>query len=149
MKRKVVSQVPKVKKIPQRQCVGCREMKDKKILLRVVRSPEGSVSLDFGGKKPGRGAYVCRDVACLKRARKSRALERAFETAIPPEVYDAMGPPFRLASIGVAAFSGAGPLPLAGRTAWPGGASFLLFPRARFRPGGVPPGEGEIGRAHV
>ena len=90
MKRKVVSQVPKVKKIPQRQCVGCREMKDKKILLRVVRSPEGSVSLDFGGKKPGRGAYVCRDVACLKRARKSRALERAFETASPPEVYDAM-----------------------------------------------------------
>ena len=82
--------MPKVKKIPQRQCVGCREMKDKKILLRVVRSPEGSVSLDFGGKKPGRGAYVCRDVACLKRARKSRALERAFETAIPPEVYDAL-----------------------------------------------------------
>ena len=68
----------KVKKIPQRQCVGCREMKDKKSLLRVVKSPEGVVSLDFVGKKPGRGA------------RKSRALERAFSTAIPPEVYDAM-----------------------------------------------------------
>ena len=82
--------MPKVKKIPQRQCVGCREMKDKKALLRVVKSPEGEGSLDFGGKKPGRGAYVCHDVACLQRARKSRALERAFETQIPAEVYDAM-----------------------------------------------------------
>ena len=82
--------MPKVKKIPQRQCVGCREMKDKKSLLRVVKSPEGAVSLDFGGKKPGRGAYVCYDVSCLKKARKSRALERVFETPIPPEVYDAM-----------------------------------------------------------
>ena len=82
--------MPKVKKIPQRQCVGCREMKDKKALLRVVKSPDGSVSLDFGGNMPGRGADVCHDVACLRKARKSRALERAFETAIPPEVYDAM-----------------------------------------------------------
>ena len=82
--------MPKVKKIPQRQCVGCREKKDKKSLLRVVKSPEGQVSLDFGGKTPGRGAYVCHDVECLKRARKSRALERAFETAIPAEVYDTM-----------------------------------------------------------
>ena len=82
--------MPKVKKIPQRQWVGCRDMKDKKALLRVVKSPEGEVSLDFGGKKPGRGAYVCHDVACLQKARKSRALERAFETAIPAEVYDAM-----------------------------------------------------------
>ena len=78
------------KTIPVRQCLGCREHKPKPELIRVVRSPEGDVSLDFGGKKPGRGAYVCRDVACLKKARKSRALERAFETAIPPEVYDAM-----------------------------------------------------------
>ena len=85
--RKGGPKVPKVKKIPQRQCVGCREMKDKKALLRVVRSPEGAVSLDFTGKKPGRGAYVCPDPACLKKARKSRALERAFETAIPLEVY--------------------------------------------------------------
>ena len=80
----------KVKKIPQRQCVGCREMKDKKSLLRVVKSPEGEVSLDFGGKKPGRGAYVCHDVACLRKARKIRALERAFDATIPPEVFDAM-----------------------------------------------------------
>ena len=78
----------KVRKVPQRQCVGCREMKNKKDLIRVVRSPEGEVSLDFKGKKPGRGAYVCPDAACLKRARKSRALERAFEIAIPAEVYD-------------------------------------------------------------
>ena len=78
------------KKIPQRQCVGCREMKEKRNLLRVVRSPEGEVTLDFSGKKPGRGAYVCHDAACLQRARKSKALERAFETSIAPEVYDAM-----------------------------------------------------------
>ena len=82
--------MPKVKKIPQRQCVGCRVMKEKKTLLRVVRSPEGEISLDFRGKKPGRGAYVCHDPACLRKARKSRALERALETAIPAEVYDAM-----------------------------------------------------------
>ena len=78
------------RKIPQRQCVGCREMKEKKALLRIVRTPEGEVLLDGTGKKSGRGAYVCHDPACLKRARKSRALERAFETAIPPEVYDAL-----------------------------------------------------------
>ena len=82
--------MPKVKKIPQRQCVGCREMKDKKALLRVVKSPEGEVSLDFGGKKPGRGAYVCHDVECLRKARKSRALERAFETQVDAAVYDTL-----------------------------------------------------------
>lgn len=75
------------KKIPMRQCVGCREMKEKKSLIRVVKSPEGEVSLDFKGKLPGRGAYVCPDPACLKRARKSRALERAFSAQIPAEVY--------------------------------------------------------------
>lgn len=80
----------KVKKIPQRQCVGCREMKEKKSLIRVVKSPEGELSLDFVGKKPGRGAYVCHDAACLKRARKSRALERAFELQIPDEIYDSL-----------------------------------------------------------
>ena len=81
---------PKPRKIPMRMCVGCREMKPKRELIRVVRSPEGEVSMDATGKKPGRGAYVCHDVACLQKARKTRALERAFETAIPPEVYDAM-----------------------------------------------------------
>ena len=76
------------KKIPLRQCVGCREMKPKPELIRVVKSPEGEVSLDFKGKKPGRGAYVCPDPECLKKARKSRALERAFSTQIPEEVYE-------------------------------------------------------------
>ena len=80
--------MPKVKKIPQRQCVGCREMKDKKALLRVVKAPDGTVSLDFGGKKPGRGAYVCRNVECLKLARKARRLEKAFSCRIPDEVYE-------------------------------------------------------------
>ena len=80
----------KVKKIPMRQCMGCNEHKPKMELLRVVRSPEGDVSLDFVGKKSGRGAYLCPDGACLARARKSRALERAFETAIPDAVYDAL-----------------------------------------------------------
>ena len=78
------------KKIPMRQCLGCREMKPKKELIRVVRSPEGAVSLDFRGKLPGRGAYVCPDPACLAKARKSRALERAFETALPPEVWEGL-----------------------------------------------------------
>ena len=67
----------KVKKLPQRQCVGCRERKEKRELIRVVRSPEGGISLDFKGKKPGRGAYLCPDLECLKRARKSRALAGA------------------------------------------------------------------------
>ena len=78
------------KKLPMRQCVGCREMKAKKELIRVVRSPEGEVSLDFRGKLPGRGAYVCPDSACLVRARKARALERAFSAPLPPEVYEAL-----------------------------------------------------------
>ena len=83
-------QTPKVKKIPQRQCVGCREMKEKRALIRVVKSPEGEISLDFSGRKPGRGAYLCGDPECLGRARKSRALERAFSVQIPPEVYEAL-----------------------------------------------------------
>ncbi|MCD7917000.1 MAG: YlxR family protein [Clostridiales bacterium] len=78
------------KKIPMRQCVGCREMKPKRELIRVVKSPEGELSLDFRGKKPGRGAYVCPNPACLKKAKKSNALGRAFEGAIPAEVYDAL-----------------------------------------------------------
>ena len=78
------------KKIPVRQCLGCREHKPKRELIRVVRSPEGEISLDFRGKKSGRGAYVCPDMACLARVRKSRALERAFGVEIPPEVYAAL-----------------------------------------------------------
>ena len=75
------------KKIPMRQCLGCREQKPKKELIRVVRSPEGTISLDFRGKANGRGAYVCPDPACLKKAIKQKALERALETAIPEEIY--------------------------------------------------------------
>ena len=76
------------KKIPMRQCLGCREMKPKKELIRVVRSPEGAISLDFRGKAPGRGAYVCRSGECLNKAVKSKALERAFSSKIPDEVYE-------------------------------------------------------------
>lgn len=76
------------KKIPMRQCVGCREMKAKKELVRVVRSPEGEISLDFRGKAPGRGAYVCPQAECLRRAIKSRALERRLDCQIPQEIYD-------------------------------------------------------------
>lgn len=79
------------KKIPQRQCLGCREMKPKRELIRVVRAPDGGISLDFQGKKPGRGAYLCPQADCLKRIRKSKALERAFSLPIPDEVYDALG----------------------------------------------------------
>ena len=78
------------KKIPQRQCMGCRERKNKRDMLRVVRGTDGTVSLDFSGKLNGRGAYVCPDPECLKKARKSRALERCLEVAIPEEVYDRM-----------------------------------------------------------
>ena len=76
------------KKIPMRQCVGCWEMKAKKELVRVVRSPEGEISLDFRGKAPGRGAYVCPQAECLRRAIKSRALERGLDCQIPQEIYD-------------------------------------------------------------
>ncbi len=78
------------KKIPMRQCMGCREMKPKRELIRVVRSPEGSVALDFKGKAPGRGAYLCPDPLCLKKARKSGSIGRALEVEIPPEIYDEM-----------------------------------------------------------
>ena len=75
------------KKIPQRQCMGCRERKNKREMIRVVRSPEGNVSLDFGGKAPGRGAYLCPKPECLKRAIRSKALDRSLEITIPEEVY--------------------------------------------------------------
>ena len=85
-----MEQPKKVKKIPQRQCLGCNEHKPKKELLRVVRSPEGEISLDFTGKKSGRGAYICWDVHCLKKARKSKRIDRSLECTVPEEVYDRM-----------------------------------------------------------
>ena len=75
------------KKIPMRQCLGCREMKPKRELIRVVRSPEGELSIDLRGKTPGRGAYLCRSGECLKRAVKSRALERALSVPVPEDVW--------------------------------------------------------------
>ncbi|WNX85340.1 YlxR family protein [Agathobaculum sp. NTUH-O15-33] len=78
------------KKIPMRQCLGCREMFPKRELIRVVRSPEGEIALDFKGKAPGRGAYLCKNPACLKKARKSRAIARAFACKVPEAVYDAL-----------------------------------------------------------
>ena len=78
------------KKIPMRMCSGCKEHLPKKDMVRVVRTPEGEIVLDLTGKKSGRGAYVCPAMECLKKARKSRALERAFDTTLPQQVYDAL-----------------------------------------------------------
>ena len=77
----------KKKKTPERQCLGCNAHFPKNTLLRVVRSPEGEVSLDFTGKKSGRGAYICKNVACLQKAQKSRRLARNLACEIPDEVY--------------------------------------------------------------
>ena len=75
------------KRIPQRQCMGCRERKEKREMIRVVRSPEGEISLDFRGKAPGRGAYICPNAECLKRAIRAKSLERSLDVAIPAEIY--------------------------------------------------------------
>lgn len=76
------------KKIPMRQCVGCREMKMKKELIRIIRTPEGDVVLDARGKQNGRGAYLCPSVDCLLRAKKGKGLERSLKVTIPDEIYD-------------------------------------------------------------
>ena len=78
----------KVKKIPQRRCVGCNNMKEKKELIRVVRSAEGEVSIDKIGKKPGRGAYVCPTSECITKAVKEKRLEKALDVAIGTEIYE-------------------------------------------------------------
>lgn len=75
------------KKIPMRVCIGCGESKSKKDLMRVVRTPEEDLVLDATGKKNGRGAYLCKDLECLKKAIKSKGLERSFKMSIPKEVY--------------------------------------------------------------
>ncbi|MBR6618376.1 MAG: YlxR family protein [Oscillospiraceae bacterium] len=78
------------KKIPMRMCIGCGEMKPKKELIRVVKSPEGEIALDFTGKKAGRGAYLCRSQECLTQAQKSRRLEKSFSCRVDAEVYEVM-----------------------------------------------------------
>ena len=78
------------KKIPQRQCIGCGEMKNKKEMIRIVKTPEGEFTLDATGRKNGRGAYLCSSIDCLKRAIKGKGLERSFKMAIPKEVYEAL-----------------------------------------------------------
>lgn len=78
------------KKIPLRQCLGCREMKPKAELIRIVRSPEGEISLDSRGKAPGRGTYICRSTECLKKAIKTNAVERALEVKIPQEITESL-----------------------------------------------------------
>ena len=80
----------KQRKIPKRMCVGCREMKPKRELLRVVKSPEGEISFDLTGRKPGRGAYVCRSAECLAQAIKKKQLERAFSAPISDAVRDSL-----------------------------------------------------------
>ena len=76
------------KKLPQRVCVGCKEFKDKKSLIRLVKTPEDKLELDFTGKKAGRGAYLCNDVLCLQKAIKNKGMERSLKTRIAPEVLD-------------------------------------------------------------
>lgn len=76
-----------VKKLPMRQCTGCGERKEKKELIRIIRTPEDEIVVDFSGKKNGRGAYICNSVECLKTAQKRKSLERSLKTPIPEEVY--------------------------------------------------------------
>lgn len=78
------------RKVPMRMCTGCGEMKPKRELVRVVKNKEGEIFLDLTGKKAGRGAYVCKDAECLKKARKARRLEKAFSCQIPDAVYETM-----------------------------------------------------------
>ncbi len=81
----------KMRKIPQRMCIGCRNMRNKKELIRIVRTPQGEIEMDTGGKKPGRGAYICADAECFKKAVKSKGLEKALEKAIPGDVIEIIG----------------------------------------------------------
>jgi len=80
----------KQKKIPMRMCLGCQEMRPKKELIRVVKNKENEISLDFNGKKPGRGAYICKSISCFEKARKGRKFERAFETSIDEEIFESL-----------------------------------------------------------
>lgn len=83
-------QQPAPKKIPMRQCLGCNEHKPKTELVRILRTPEGEITLDLTGKKSGRGAYICKNPACLKKLRKNRRAETNLGVSIPEEVWDAL-----------------------------------------------------------
>ena len=78
----------KVKKIPMRMCTGCMEMKPKKELIRIVKSPEGEVSVDLTGKKSGRGAYICKSAECLEKAFKAKRLSRNLDVSISEQIYN-------------------------------------------------------------
>ena len=78
------------KKVPQRQCIGCGEMKNKKDLIRILKGTDQEISIDATGRKDGRGAYLCPSMECLKKARKNKGLERSFKMAIPGEIYDSL-----------------------------------------------------------
>lgn len=78
------------KVIPQRQCIGCREMKAKNELIRVIKTSEGDIKLDVTGRMNGRGAYICHNIECLKKARKCKGLERSFQMSIPESIYDSL-----------------------------------------------------------
>lgn len=80
----------KQRKLPLRKCTGCGEMKDKREMIRVVKNNEDQFSLDFTGKKPGRGAYICKDIECLSKAEKSKGLERSYKMAVSKEIYDTL-----------------------------------------------------------
>lgn len=77
----------KTRKIPQRMCVGCREMKEKKSLIRIVRSPQGDIDIDPTGKKSGRGAYICSNIDCLEQAIKGMRIQKALEAEISAEIF--------------------------------------------------------------
>ncbi len=83
-----------VKKVPLRQCIGCGEMKNKKELIRVLKATDGTICLDVTGKKNGRGAYICTQRECLRKARKNKGLERSFKVSIPEEVYESLSKEF-------------------------------------------------------
>ena len=79
-----------IRKIPMRKCIGCNEMKEKRELIRIVRNSEGEMNIDPVGKMPGRGAYICRDIKCLRRVRRSKRIDKSLEVSIPEEVWDRM-----------------------------------------------------------
>lgn len=82
--------MPRIRRIPQRTCVGCQAKKAKRDLLRIVRTPDGEIDIDPGGKKSGRGAYICPDVECLEKASKAKRLEKALEHEVPAQVLESL-----------------------------------------------------------